>query len=244
MPTATPKVKVSDFARASRTYVEAALKKANVDGNRTLTLEEAAKLPKDLQDNFAKLGKTRVSTKDFIDGFVKEVSAGAKKADGNRDGYLTLSDGKKLPEAVRDNFRNYVAATRDVFGQGSGVSVKDTTKPATLAAHTAAYGEARVPYKDAFKKAIDAVMKSEDGETPRAILKEFADPPMTKAQLDAELKRIFKGLELLPVGETSESGGEAGKHWIFSVDADAGSDHGFWVSVDRTTGEAFVNGFN
>ena len=120
---------------------------------------------------------------------------------------------------MRDNFKNYVAATRDVFGQGSGVQVKDTTLPATLLAHSAAYGDARVSYKDAFKKAIDAVMKSEDGETPRAILKEFADPPLSKTQFDAEMKKIFKGLELLPVGETSESGGEAGKDWIFSVDA-------------------------
>ena len=191
-----------------------------------------------------KFGKVEVSKKELIDGFVKTITEGAKKADTNKDGCLTLSDGKKLPEQVRDNFKNYVAATRDVFGQGSGVQVKDTTSPATLLAHSAAYGDARVSYKDAFKKAIDAVMKSEDGETPRAILKEFADPPLSKTQLDAEMKKIFKGLELLPVGETSESGGEAGKDWIFSVDADAGSDHGFWVSVSRETGEATVNGFN
>ncbi len=243
MPT-TPKVKVSDFVRASRNYVEAALKKANVDGNKTLSLAEAGSLPEDLQDNFVKHGKVRVSTREFVDGFVKSVTDGAKKADTNKDGYLTLTDGRKLPEAVRDNFKNYVAATRDVFGQGTGVQVKDTTSPATLLAHRAAYGDARVEYKDAFKKAIDAVMKAEDGETPRAILRETMDPPVTKAKLDAEMKRIFKGLELLPVGETSESGGEAGKDWIFSVDADAGSDHGFWVSVNRTTGEAMVNGFN
>jgi hypothetical protein len=122
--------------------------------------------------------------------------------------------------------------------------VKDTTRASTLSAHQAAYGTARVPYEQAFKKAIDAVMKSEDGETPRAILKEFADPPMTKAQLDAEMKKIFKGLQLLAVGEASESGGTPGKDWIFKVDANAGSDHGFWVSVSRDTGEAFVNGFN
>lgn len=243
MPT-TPKVKVSEFVRASRSYVEAAVKKANADGGRTISLEEAAKLPKDLQDNWVKFGKVSVSKKEFIDGFLKTVADGAKKADSNKDGYLTLSDGKKLPETVRDNFKAYVSATRDVFGQGSGVSVKDTTKPATLAAHTAAYGTSNVSYKDAFKKAIDAVMKAEDGETPRAILKEFAEPPMTKAQLDAEMKRIFKGLELLPVGEASESGGDPEKDWIFAVDADAGSDHGFWVSVSRETGEAMVNGFN
>ena len=113
-----------------------------------------------------KFGKVEVSKKELIDGFVKTITEGAKKADTNKDGCLTLSDGKKLPEQVRDNFKNYVAATRDVFGQGSGVQVKDTTSPATLLAHSAAYGDARVSHKDAFKKAIDAVMKSEDGETP------------------------------------------------------------------------------
>lgn len=239
-----PKVKVSEYVKSSRTYVEAALKKANIDGNKTLSLVEAGRLPEDLQDNFVKHGKVRVSTKDFVDGFVKTVTDGAKKADANKDGYLTLTDGKKLPEAVRDNFKNYVAATRDVFGQGSGVRVKDETSPATLVAHQAAYGDSAVTYKEAFKKGIDAVLTQEDGETPRAILKEFADPPMTKAQLDAEMKRIFTSMELLPVGESSESGGDPEKDWIFAVRADAGSDHGFWVSVSRQTGEAYVSGFN
>ncbi|MBL8911852.1 MAG: hypothetical protein JNM17_14255 [Archangium sp.] len=243
MPT-TPKVKVSDFTRASRSYVETELKKANLDGNASISLAEAARLPKDLQDNFVKHARVSVSKKTFISDFMKSVTDGAKKADGNKDGYLTLSDGKKLPEAVRDNFKAYVAATKDVFNQGTGVNVKDTTKASTIAAHQSEYGDARVSYKDAFKKAIDAVLKSEDGETPRAILKEFAEPPMTRSQLDAEMKKIFKGLELLPVGEASESGGEPGKDWIFSVDADAGSDHGFWVSVSRETGEATVSGFN
>jgi hypothetical protein len=243
MPT-TPKVKVTDYVAASRTYVEAALKKANADGNSRLTLKEAGDLPLDLQDNFVKLGKVSVTKSEFISSFVKTVTDGAKKADSNRDGYLTLTDGKKLPETVRDNFKNYVAATRDVYGQGTGVSVADRTSPATLAAHTAAYGPAAISYKDAFKKGVEAVLKAEDGETPRSILKELSDPPRTKAQLDAEMKKIFKAMELLPVGETSESGGEAGKDWIFAVDADVGSDHGFWVSVSRDTGEAMVNGFN
>ncbi|MGV3621167.1 MAG: hypothetical protein ACO1OB_10140 [Archangium sp.] len=243
MPT-TPKVKISEYVKSSRTYVEAALKKANIDGNSTLSLVEAGRLPADLQDNFVKHGKVNVSKKEFVDGFVKTVSDGAKKADANKDGYLTLTDGKKLPETVRDNFKNYVAATRDVFGQGTGVSVKDETSPATLVAHQAAYGDSAVSYKDAFKKGVEEVLRSEDGETPRNILKEFADPPMTKAQLDAEMKRIFTSMELLPVGEASESNGDPAKDWIFAVRADAGSDHGFWVSVSRETGDAFVSGFN
>ena len=86
----------------------------------------------------------------------------------------------------------------------------------------------------------DGVLKEEDRETPRASLKEFAEPPMTKAQLDAEVKRIFKSMTLLPVGEASESGGQPGKNWIYKVEANAGSDHRFWVSVNRTSGEAMV----
>lgn len=244
MPT-TPKVKVADYVKSSRSYVEAALKKANADGNATLTLAEAGKLPEDLQDNFVKMGKVKVSTKAFVTEFVKTVAEGAKAADQNRDGYLTLSDGKKLPESVRDNFKNYVAATRDVFGPGtSGSTVKDETSPATLVAHQTAFGDAKVSYKDAFQKGIDAVLTQDDGETPRALLQEFADHPMTSKQLDAALKKALTALELLPVGEAEESGGEPGKDWIFRVSCDVGSDHGFWVSVNRTTGDAMVNGFN
>ncbi len=242
------KVKVESFVAASRTYLEKNLDKVNTVGSKsTIRASEAKNLPKDLRDNVAKLapdGKA-IKKSDLMAGYMKDVTAALKKADANKDGYLTLTEAKKLPAHVRDNFNNYANAAG---GTGAAPKVKDTTPKLLIAAHQAEYGSSPVGYADAFKKGIDAVMKDEDtGETPRALLKYFAEEngePLTDAQLDAQMKKLFKGMELLPVGEASESGGEPDQHWIFSVDLDAGSDHGFWVSVDRKTGEAFVNGFN
>lgn len=230
-------MKVADFEKASRRYVKAALEQVNVDLAGELTLTKAGQLPLDLQDNFVKLGKVSVRTKSFIDSFVKEVSAAAKRADRDSDGYLSEGEGKRLPAAVRDNFTNYLT-------ERFGSPVKDETSAATLAAHAREYGVSAVPYKDAFAKAIEAVMTSIDGETPRAVLAESEVPPLAGAQLDAAMKRIFKGLRLMQVGDSSESGRDPEHAWIFAVSANAGSDHAFFVSVDRTTGEASVTGFN
>lgn len=240
------KVKIETFVAASRAYLEKNLDQVNTQGSKTTLLaSETKKLPKDLRDNVAKLnpdGKA-VKKSTLVAGYLKEVTAALKKADANKDGYLTLTEAKKLPAHVRDNFLNYANGAN-----APSPKVKDTTPKLLIAAHQAEYGVSRVGYAEAFKKGIDAVLKDEDtGETPRALLKQFAEDdgkPLTDAQADAQLKKLLKGMELLPVGEASESNGDPKKDWIFSVDIDVGSDHGFWVSVSRDTGEAFVNGFN
>lgn len=240
------KVKIETFVSASRAYLEKNLDKVNTVGSKsTIRASEAKNLPKDLQDNYARLsGGKAVDKGTLISSYMKDMTAALKKADGNKDGYLTLTEGKKLPSHVRDNFLNFANAKSDF----AAPKVKDTTPKLLIAAHQAEYGSSAVGYAAAFKKGIDAVMKDEEtGETPRALLKYFAEDegkPLTDAQADAKLKKLFKGMELLPVGEASESGGEPAKDWIFSVDINVGSDHGFWVSVNRQTGEAMVNGFN
>lgn len=246
MPT-VKKVKIEAFVNASRTYLEKNLDKVNTVGSKaTIRASEAKNLPKDLQDNYARFseGGKAVNKGTLISGYMKEMTAALKKADGNKDGYLTLTEGKKLPAHVRDNFLNFANAGSDF----AAPKVKDTTPKLLIASHQAEYGASPVGYAAAFKKGIDAVMKDEEsGETPRALLKYFAEEegtPLTDAQADARLKRLLKGLELLPVGEASESGGDPAQDWIFAVDIEVGSDHGFWVSVNRKTGEAFVNGFN
>jgi hypothetical protein len=245
--TVVKKVKIESFVAASRAYLEKNLDKVNTTGSKTtIRATEAKNLPKDLRDNYARLAPDGKAMKksELVSGYMKEMTAALKKADGNKDGYLTLTEGKKLPAHVRDNFLNYANAGSDF----AAPKVKDTTPKLLIAAHQAEYGTSPVGYADAFKKGIDQVMKDEEnGETPRALLKYFAEEdgtPLTSAQLDAKMKKLFKGMELLPVGEASESGGDPAEDWIFSVDLDAGSDHGFWVSVSRKTGEAFVNGFN
>ena len=240
------KVKIESFVAASRAYLEKNLDKVNTLGSKsTILASEAKNLPKDLRDNVARLapdGKA-VKKSELVSGYMKEMTAALKKADGNKDGYLTITEGKKLPAHVRDNFLNFVAAS-----EFTAPAVKDTTPKLLIAAHQAEYGPSAVGYAAAFKKGIDAVMKDEgNSETPRALLKYFAEEngaPLTEAQLDAKMKKLLKGMELLPVGEASESGGDPAKDWIFGVDINVGSDHGFWVSVNRQTGDASVAGFN
>lgn len=109
------RVGVGELLGASKRYVEAAVKKANLNGNTYLTLEEAKKLPADLRDNyeaFRKAGNARVSVKQFAASFTAYVAKSANAADKNKDGVLTATDAKALPKDLRDNFLNYVAATQ------------------------------------------------------------------------------------------------------------------------------------
>ncbi len=234
-------IEISVFVEASRRYAQKSAKKADQDGDGKLSAKEAEKLPKDLRDNFKNTGRNSVKADTFVDNFVKYVALHAKRADANRDGKLTQTDARRLPADLRDNFRNYSAR---VGGLPPVTEVRDRTPATLISKHLATYGVTPTGYQEAFKRGIEAVLTQEDGETPRAILKEFADPPMTKAQLDAAMKGIFKSMKLLPLGEAGETSFDARTQWVFSVEADAGSDHGFWVAVDRQTGVALVEGFN
>ena len=79
------RIKVNDFIKASRTYVEKSLQKANRNKNPYLSPSEQKKLPKDLRDNLKNYGaRGSVRTKEFATAFTKYVSASAKKADASR----------------------------------------------------------------------------------------------------------------------------------------------------------------
>lgn len=114
MPTRV-RVGVGELIGASKSYLEAQVKKANLNGNAYLTLEEAKKLPADLRDNyeaFRKAGNARVSVKQFTQSFTAYVAKSANAADKNKDGVLTKTDARSLPKDLRDNFLNYVTATQ------------------------------------------------------------------------------------------------------------------------------------
>jgi hypothetical protein len=114
MPRIT-RIGVGELIGASKKYLDAQVKKANTDGNAYLTLAEAKRLPADLRDNydaFRKQGNARVSVRKLGETFTQYVAARAQAADKNKDGYLTATDAKGLPKDLRDNFLNYVAATR------------------------------------------------------------------------------------------------------------------------------------
>ena len=113
MPTRV-RVGVGELIGASKRYIEAEVKKANLNGNAYLTVAEAAKLPADLRDNYEafRKGNARVSVKQFTESFTAYVAKSAHAADKNKDGVLTATDAKGLPKDLRDNFLNYVAATQ------------------------------------------------------------------------------------------------------------------------------------
>jgi hypothetical protein len=109
------RVGIRDLVGASKSYIEAQVKKANLNGNAYLTQEEAKKLPADLRDNyenFRKAGHARVTVKQFTESFTAYVTKSAKAADKNGDGVLTKTDARSLPKDLRDNFLNYVTATQ------------------------------------------------------------------------------------------------------------------------------------
>jgi hypothetical protein len=109
------RVGVGELVGASKKYLEAEVKKANLNNNAYLTLEEAKKLPADLRDNFEnfrKAGNARVSVKQFTESFTAYVAKSASAADKNKDGVLTKTDARALPKDLRDNFLNYVTATQ------------------------------------------------------------------------------------------------------------------------------------
>ncbi|MBL9037185.1 MAG: hypothetical protein JNG84_01600 [Archangium sp.] len=236
----TTPVRISDFVKASRTHLEKSLKKANVDGNATLSAKEAKTLPKDLKDSFAEATRTGVKVKNLARDYAAFVADAARRADANGDGVLSAADAKRLPKALQDNFKNYAASLEPKL------NVKDKTPATRITQHVSAYGAGRVAYASALTKGIAAVMK--DRTTgPGAVLKENGDGDgntLTNAQIDAELKKAFKAVTLLKVGEAEDSGFDPETQWIFAVDCSVGSDHGFWVAVDRKTGATEVTSFN
>jgi hypothetical protein len=112
-------IRVNEFIRSTRAYVQENVKKANANGNPYLTKAEAKKLPKDLRDNFEahRVGAQengRVSVKKFETNYVNYVAVHARRADQNGDGILSARDVTRLPRDVRDNVTNYIQATRGV----------------------------------------------------------------------------------------------------------------------------------
>lgn len=173
MPTRI-RVGIGDLVAATKQYVEAEVKKANLNGNAYLTLEEAKKLPADLQDNFEafrKAGHTRVSVRQFTETFVDYVSKSAAAADQNQDGTLTKTDAKKLPKDLRDNFLTYVSSLQ----QPAPLPQTDTGKGrAALASYVAqVLFNTGNPEGAAFRDAVLA------WRTP-------ADQASVRAQMEAE----------------------------------------------------------
>lgn len=244
----TTRLDVKRFLTAARDYTTNALQKADVNKSGFITAAELKKLPKDLRDNVQKYADAngRVPVEKFKSAFVAYAKANLQKADRNKDGILTASDIARLPADLKDNVKSYVSASRDPWGGGSAVSVKDKTPAGRIADHERTYGTSPVSYKEAFEIGRKAVLKDRE-YGPGNVLKELGNgdgTQMSESKIQAELKKAFKSMELLPKGESEESYAEPKDSWIFRVSCDVGSDHGFWVSVDRQNGDAQVSSFN
>lgn len=239
---------VQRFLKSAATYTDAALKKADANNSGYLTAAELGRLPRDLRDNVKAYADAhgRVPVGKFKAAYLAYAKANLTRVDRNKDGLLTPTDIKRLPRDLQDNVKSYVGASRPLWGGGAGGQVKDRTPAARVAEHERAYGRGAVSYKDAVELGKKAVLADRE-YGPGNILRELGSgdgTPLSESKIQARLEKAFKAMELLPKGESEESYGDPEKDWIFRVDADVGSDHGFWVTVNRSSGDTQVTSFN
>ncbi|MDP2270290.1 MAG: hypothetical protein Q8N23_30510 [Archangium sp.] len=252
MPRLT-KVKIEDLVAASKRYVDAQLKQADVNGNKLLTKTEARRLAKDLQDNFEasqfKLpsGSARVS--DVAREFVVMMEAWAHAVDKNRDGAISTTEVKQLPRPLRDNVLNFIDRQSEQVSTAGAYASRDTTPASRIAAHDRAFGPSAVSYQDALARALQAVATDADSGLP-GFVREFGGPDGAGVddpkKLAAEVKALLKAgsIELVPVDEEIPTGEVNRDAWIFSISTTGQGDHGLWAIIDRQTGEASVTNFN
>ncbi|MHB8877065.1 MAG: hypothetical protein ACYC8T_25500 [Myxococcaceae bacterium] len=252
MPKIT-KVKIDDLVAASKKYVDAQLKSADVNHNKLLSPTEAKRLAADLRDNFDssgfKLPSGSVKAADVAKEFVVMMEAWAKASDKNHDGYLSTTETRSLPKVLRDNVENYMKAQEKAAVTTGSYTTRDTTPKARIQEHLAAFGSQPISYEKAFAIALKAVATEEESGLP-AFVREFGGPDgaglSDPKKIDAEVKALLKAgtVELVPTGEEIPTGEENKDAWIFSVSTDGQGDNGLWAIVDRKTGEASVTNFN
>lgn len=228
----------ADFATGHLAKSDVAGKRVFVDGLDRFDAADAARI-------IRALGGTPV---DKLDARVDLVIVGkADRTTADERAFRLIAQGAKIKVAHELDFVK-VARTADTSGPEA--RPVDSTPAGRVGEHLRAYGEHRIGYAEAFRRAVEAVIRDgDDPESPRSIVAYNAESEgerLSARALDARMRELLSdgGLELLPVGESSEAAGEPPTHWIFAVDVDSGSDHGFWASVNRDTGKVEVNGFN
>lgn len=237
-----PSVNVADFTSKSASYARAAIAKANANGSTYLTLTEAKSLPKDLKDNFENFrGEGSVSAAKFATAYAAYVKAAAQKADTNDNGLISPSEVKKLPFDLQDNLANFSRVKT-----ATAPSLEDETLSRTIGAHLRAYGPSKVSYDEAFKIAEKSAFFDEYGpryEITEMLAYDLGETP-SKSVVNSAVAKANKSLRLLDVGDSNEMGDDPRANWIFELDCDDGGDNGYWITVDRKTGEAFASSFN
>src|SRR4051812_16799539 len=107
-----PKVKVSELVSSTARYARKSADAADKNKNKKLTATEAASLPRDLRDDFKRQAKksAAITPASFARDQAAYVAASAKKADKNKDGYLSVTEEKSMPTDLKDNLASYKAA--------------------------------------------------------------------------------------------------------------------------------------
>lgn len=252
MPKLT-KVNINELVAASKVYVAAQLKKADVNKNQVLTRTEAKKLATDLKDNFDasqfKLPNGSVKAADVAKEFVVMMEAWARASDKNGDGYLSTTEAKALPKTLRDNYVNYLGSQETKLTPAGKYQSRDATPAGLAAEHERTFGKHAVSYDKALGLALKAVATDPDAGLP-AFVREFGGPDgaglSDPKKVDAEVRALLKAgtISLVPTDEEIPTGEENKDAWIFSVSTDGQGDHGLWAIVDRKTGDVSVSNFN
>ena len=144
------RVKIKDLVSSTARYAKKAATAADQNKNKKLTATEARALPADLKDDYKRQAKKKpvVTPASFAADQAAYVAASAKKADKNKDGYLSELEEKSLPKDLKDNLANYklhsgtpTTVTSPFVGSGSGTSltigaVRATSLPLSSAVNT------------------------------------------------------------------------------------------------------------
>ena len=143
-------IKVKSLIASTAGYAKKSATAADKNKNGRLTRAEAKALPKDLQDDFKRQAKGKVSVKvaDFAKDQTAYVARSANKADKNKDGLLSASEQAKMPKDLADNLKSFAAgSTKGGLNMG-GVFLKPAAVPQGL---SRAASDASLSYSAAFK---------------------------------------------------------------------------------------------
>lgn len=247
---------IDDLVASGSRYVADRARRADANQDGSLSATEAAQLAHDLQDDFAgsdfKTSRGSVAVSNFVREFEVNLRAWATEVDHNADGFITRTDAKRLPQHLRDNVANYIAA-QEARPQPSpievdGVTTKNLTTAGRVAEHLEAYGESLISYEDAFARALKVAATDPDGLVYLA--REYGGPngaPLGESEAKAEVKKWLAhgSMALVEVNADLPTGEDTRDAWIFQIDVNGNAgDHGVWAVIDRTTGESYVTTFN
>jgi hypothetical protein len=126
------KLKIADLVASTSRYAKKAATAADKNANQKLSATEARSLPADLKDDYKRQARatTGITPESFARDQAAYVAASARRADKNKDGYLSVTEQAAMPADLQDNLASYQAhsgtgSTGSSFlGAGAGTRTK------------------------------------------------------------------------------------------------------------------------